>query len=770
MTDHPLGTSYLVAKTPPTPNYDEGDEQTFFRGYRDILVYKDRAQEPGEQPRVIITRGSADTDDFRAFLYFMGNLLADPGDPRFATDWSSGSALTIDFSGRPVGLYRVRVETEFQYTYYWLRIQDMQYYALECWEPRYMLWLVGEAEQAPVEQYFFVPNLSGRSLRARLETDSAGNRAQLDIYTADGSTSLLTLVARDGFSTPAVGDRFFDSGEFAPAAAAGAGQIYRLRLTVPGDPSKSPSGDVRVRLSRNVPPYFANDKNRLIVPIVHREFDPVLYTNKTSTYRAYLCANRGEAIASGVNLRLKIGGAMAETAQGYSVPKDYSSASQTRQPDGQGGELYARMLDQGVIKAESTDKTDTVYLVDEPDYTGWPAPPFYIIYDDQHGEEAETLAEGSFDSVQASSPDRFDAIEQFGMKVMGSIGPGYSGSLRSQYSQYAADPLIRFWDLFDEPDRGPGGKDSPVTGLKGIYEEYYNIKVGLGPYNGYPTTKPIFINVSHASVLEEYAEGCDFISADPWVRPGANFTTFTEILTEYLEELHRITSGLNDSKKVCVALWAWAPDEQSTVNTPGLYGCAFLAARAGAPDAISTFKWAKITNLMSFGAGSQVWETIKKLNAGAGPSQLEFVYANLRASWSLLSAPLVTASGDSAIADYFADVISAFKWAGSYQAVTEFTTCTGYWVNLTHGGCYAIYGADNPQCVLTLPAGWSMIGCPNREVTVASIGQNPPGIIISVFKMNGSYVQVYPPPGSGLLEPGRGYWINLSQPGTLTIG
>lgn len=226
---------------------------------------------------------------------------------------------------------------------------------------------------------------------------------------------------------------------------------------------------------------------------------------------------------------------------------------------------------------------------------------------------------------------------------------------------------------------------------------------------------------------------------------------------------------LHDSKKVCVALWAWAPDDQSTVNTPGLYGCAFLAARAGAPDAIATFKWARTANLTSFAARTQVWETIKKLNAGAGPSQLEFVYAKLPASWSLLSAPLVTPPEDSAITDYFSDVISAFKWVESYQSVTQFTTCTGYWVNLAHGGCYAIYGADNPQCVRTLPAGWSMIGCPNRQVWVTSIVQSPTGIIISVFKMNGSYVQVYPS-GSGLLEPGRGYWINLSQPGTLTIG
>ena len=69
-------------------------------------------------------------------------------------------------------------------------------------------------------------------------------------------------------------------------------------------------------------------------------------------------------------------------------------------------------------------------------------------------------------------------------------------------------------------------------------------------------------------------------------------------------------------------------------------------------------------------------------------------------------------------------------------------------------------------CERAWPQSWSLIGAPYEWVAVENIGQNPPGILTSIWKWlapDGPYAR------PDTTAPGEGYWANLSASGTLTI-
>jgi hypothetical protein len=60
--------------------------------------------------------------------------------------------------------------------------------------------------------------------------------------------------------------------------------------------------------------------------------------------------------------------------------------------------------------------------------------------------------------------------------------------------------------------------------------------------------------------------------------------------------------------------------------------------------------------------------------------------------------------------------------------------------------------------------GWNLIGTISRAVAAELIVTQPPGIVASEYytlSASGSYQQ------SEMLEPGRGYWVKVSQAGIM---
>ena len=123
----------------------------------------------------------------------------------------------------------------------------------------------------------------------------------------------------------------------------------------------------------------------------------------------------------------------------------------------------------------------------------------------------------------------------------------------------------------------------------------------------------------------------------------------------------------------------------------------------------------------------------------------------------------------------FPEVISVYEFNGSQYVgiypeepgILEFGK--GYWVNLSDTVTVNLDGEKIENQTLDLSEKWSMIGSVSNPVNVSDIVQNPADNIISIYSYDGSqYTAIYPS-GSGILEQGKGYWINMASSGTVNM-
>lgn len=81
-------------------------------------------------------------------------------------------------------------------------------------------------------------------------------------------------------------------------------------------------------------------------------------------------------------------------------------------------------------------------------------------------------------------------------------------------------------------------------------------------------------------------------------------------------------------------------------------------------------------------------------------------------------------------------------------------------------GTAEITGQAPDSATVAVEAGWNVIGPPADSVDTASITSTPPGIVTTNFfrfSLGGGYT------GASTLGPGRGYWVKVSESGTLDL-
>ena len=73
-------------------------------------------------------------------------------------------------------------------------------------------------------------------------------------------------------------------------------------------------------------------------------------------------------------------------------------------------------------------------------------------------------------------------------------------------------------------------------------------------------------------------------------------------------------------------------------------------------------------------------------------------------------------------------------------------------------------GGDLPSVTISVTAGWNLIGSVSQALPASHVTSEPSGMITSqFFGYHGSYVE------TDTLEPGQGYWVKVSQSGSLTL-
>jgi murein DD-endopeptidase MepM/ murein hydrolase activator NlpD len=181
----------------------------------------------------------------------------------------------------------------------------------------------------------------------------------------------------------------------------------------------------------------------------------------------------------------------------------------------------------------------------------------------------------------------------------------------------------------------------------------------------------------------------------------------------------------------------------STQATRSLYFQALATDTAGRMDTM----WYHIVDMT------------KPIDAKA-MSSFSYAMAN---GWNLISVPLIV--DDYTKTTLYPTAISdAFAYQGSYVSQSTLANGKGYWLRFSSAQNVSQTGLVRTSQTIPVVTGWNLIGSLTNSIAVGTIVQNPSGIVqSSYFGFNGGYV------AAATLDPGKGYWVKVSQNGTLTL-
>ncbi len=102
---------------------------------------------------------------------------------------------------------------------------------------------------------------------------------------------------------------------------------------------------------------------------------------------------------------------------------------------------------------------------------------------------------------------------------------------------------------------------------------------------------------------------------------------------------------------------------------------------------------------------------------------------------------------------------------GSYTSAPDpLSNGVGYFTKFPSAQSIRYIGDELTSQAMSVSTGWNIIGSISYDVPTSSVTQNPSGIVISnYFKYESGYVS------TTTLTPGGGFWVQVSQNGTLTL-
>jgi len=105
-----------------------------------------------------------------------------------------------------------------------------------------------------------------------------------------------------------------------------------------------------------------------------------------------------------------------------------------------------------------------------------------------------------------------------------------------------------------------------------------------------------------------------------------------------------------------------------------------------------------------------------------------------------------------------------YSYDGAYVEEDALISGEGYWLHFSNAGSTTITGSPITSLTVGLTAGWNLISGISTSVSIDNI-DDPSGIVIAgtIYGFEGSYEE------ANSIEPGKGYWINASADGDITI-
>ena len=131
--------------------------------------------------------------------------------------------------------------------------------------------------------------------------------------------------------------------------------------------------------------------------------------------------------------------------------------------------------------------------------------------------------------------------------------------------------------------------------------------------------------------------------------------------------------------------------------------------------------------------------------------------------WNLISLPLM--APNARVNDIFPSAISnAFIYDGSYVSKDTLQFGKGYWLKFATAETISVVGTFLSCNTISLLPGWNMIGALSGPFDTSEVTTNPINILRSYYYC---YNSVYGYIAVDSLLPGKGYWVKVSEGGTL---
>jgi len=131
--------------------------------------------------------------------------------------------------------------------------------------------------------------------------------------------------------------------------------------------------------------------------------------------------------------------------------------------------------------------------------------------------------------------------------------------------------------------------------------------------------------------------------------------------------------------------------------------------------------------------------------------------------WNLVSVPLTVNDYTKTIL-YPTAVSEAVAYQEGYASQATLQNGVGYWMKFNGAQQIMLTGLFRTSETISVTEGWNIIGSISSAVDASSITSNPPGLVTSqFFGYDHGYIN------SSTIEPGKGYWVKVSESGTLTL-
>jgi hypothetical protein len=133
--------------------------------------------------------------------------------------------------------------------------------------------------------------------------------------------------------------------------------------------------------------------------------------------------------------------------------------------------------------------------------------------------------------------------------------------------------------------------------------------------------------------------------------------------------------------------------------------------------------------------------------------------------WNLVSLPLfVDNDSASQVFPYAVTLPFAFDNLTGYYSTDRIENGNGYWLKFDSAETVSVSGFPRVADTIDVKVGWNLIGTISESVAMDFVTSIPAGIISSSFF---GYDLGYVSPTT--LEPGKGYWVKVSQDGKLIL-